>query len=177
MRISSAAYYLRIVAVAAITASMMLIHNAPVARPQSDEHLTGCSSVDDTSGSALLSYADYTQYDNAVAWAVSVWQDLNVVYISHDQSDPTLEFADADLNGTVFAGIYDSTTYGYYDCVSADSVDDIIFNTDYFDRSAFSSVDARTIAAHEFGHALGIGDHETSAYSNTLMYGFYVSAQ
>jgi hypothetical protein len=142
-------------------------------QPEDVHSFFDCGVVETHSGSALIFYADHTRYDSAMNWGVSVWQDLDIVHFIREDQDPGLRYVDANLNGTVIGGSYYQNRLGYHDCTASPLESIIVFNAYKFDDPLFSQADALWVGAHETGHALKIGDHGSSMYSNTLMYEKY----
>lgn len=127
-------------------------------------HYISWNSVD----SGEIRYEDRTKYDDPKNWAIGEWNALGRVDIL---PDTWYVVADLELNDVH----YDDVTWvGRYvpKCCSPDHID---FNEYYMDdgRGLYKQ---RGTATHEFGHALGLGDHETSDHGTNALVMYKCSA-
>lgn len=120
----------------------------------SDVHSTGNSFVDD----GEIRWTANNWYSSNRDAAISNWNNLGLIGIVPDTiwSIADVDFTDVYRSDVAWAGI----TYYLYDSIQV--------NNFYLDKS---DSDSRTnVFAHEIGHGLGIGDHDSSMYQGCLMY-------
>ena len=121
-----------------------------------DTHTTGHSSVDGTE----IRYESDSWYSSNRDAAITNWNSLNPIDILPDTiwsiTDVTIwDRYDPDVD---WAGIFSWISVP----------DGILINNYWLDQ--YSSDQRTDVFAHELGHALGLGDHESSTYNQTLMY-------
>lgn len=109
-----------------------------------------------------IRYVDNTSYNDALSWAITEWNDLNPIEILPDSAFTIADVEVFDINdGNIsWAGAWSPRT----------GSDWIRINT--YHVGVATTFEKRGVMAHEFGHALGLGDHTSGdgAGSNILMY-------
>jgi len=122
-----------------------------------DIHSLGVHSVD----AREIRWGGTNKYSTNRSAAIAAWNALGKVSIVPDDfwhiEDPT--FYDAYNPNMLIAGQWIHIGLGS---------DTITVNNYWLDM--YSPADRTCVFAHELGHALGIGDHESGNYANTLMY-------
>ena len=99
-------------------------------------------------------YAD-TNYYWEVRWAMNLWNAYRPGVIREDSFSTINDVSIFDIN---------SSTAGYYGCTDK-STNTIYFNI--YSMNKLNSYEKKSVAAHEFGHALGL-DHN-SLNENAVM--------
>ncbi len=109
-----------------------------------------------------IRYVDNTSYNDALSWAIAEWNDLDPIEILPDSA-----FTIADID--VF-DVNDSSVSWAGARTVRTGTDWIRINSYYV--AGYTTFKKRGVMAHEFGHALGLGDHTSGdgAGSNILMY-------
>lgn len=123
-------------------------------------HFQGDDSVD----SGEIRYEDYTTYDGARANAISVWNALGSIDILPDDAGHICDLQIFDVNSANFGWL------GYWRTLLG--ADDIRMNTyrlNLVTPSSERSETIRHVMAHEFGHALGLGNHDNISWHYTSL--------
>lgn len=141
-------------------ALIMLLPTVALGSHQTTTHLLWPN--DDAVTYGKTNYTDYTAYDMAKTHSDNVWSALGKVdihpYVQGETGGITLEFLD-----------YTSTTDGLCGYEYNQPVARLRLNTAYMDPA--DDWNEKSCAAHEMGHAMGLGDHGGEYQSNALMYG------
>ena len=125
-------------------------------------HFLGISSVDGRE----IKYEDFTSFDDARSWAVSQWNALGKVSIAPDDafSINDMEWTDVNRCDVSWDGRWISYSFA----------DDVIeLNACYL--NGYTTFNRRTVATHELGHALGIGDHTLSDFGSSAIIMYHCS--
>lgn len=149
--------------VAVATAAAVFAATAGVANAA---HFIGNDSVD----GSKIAYEDYTRYDTALNEAISSWSKYGRVSIVKDTAGTITDLQIGD-----FLDTQPGAPWGYWQ--PRPGADAMQLNTwsARMETTDGGSTKRRRTMTHEMGHALGIGDHTSSPYSTTLMYGYMTS--
>lgn len=136
---------------------------APTAYAAVSGHTLDYDAVD----SGEIRYGGSTKYTTELNNAISQWNSLDTVYIAPDNAS-TIE--DVTISDTYKESETWSGLYTWYPILT----DTIKYNTYIMDNrdSSVKSAQNKKTVMHEFGHALGIDDHDDSTYSAIVMYGY-----
>lgn len=119
------------------------------------QHFIGADSVD----SGEIRYEDQTQWDGAKQHSIDTWNNCcNPIDILKDDAFhiSDLEIKDYSENDGL-CGKWRSNS----------GADDMWLNNSYFNSA--TTDEKAACAAHEMGHALGMGDHTDSTWNDVLM--------
>jgi hypothetical protein len=115
------------------------------------------SGVDSVHGGEIH-YQEATDYDAALTYARDAWNPVGSVDFKPDTA--------STINDLQYDDYFEVTsTVGYW--TESAGEDNIWFNDYWF--AGGSVTNRRAWAAHEDGHALGLGDHESDTWNNTVM--------
>lgn len=125
-----------------------------------DIHYLGSSSVD----SGEIRWGGSTKYSLQLSQAIGRWNNLGIINIAPDTiwTNEDLTFRDIYREADNSDGCF--IPYSW-------KADVIELNTYYLDQSKYTAAIKLGVIGHEIGHALGIGDHKSSTYLDTMMYG------
>lgn len=149
-------------AVAGIATGALLL----MASPAVAEHFNGSDAVD----GGTIHYVDYTKYDDSIRHSRNAWHAVGSIRIEPDSWSTVndLTISDVDRSDVTWAGLY----------IPNSGANEMWLNEHYLGNEDFSEpnsgydrAEEHALVAHEFGHALGLGDHEMSKWDNSsLMY-------
>jgi predicted Zn-dependent protease len=141
---------------------MVLASFAMVVRPPAAiaGHFLGEDSVD----GGEIRYENATKYDGALTRAVNKWNALGSIDICLDDAAHIcdLEVFDMSLSSTRVWGYWKSVLGADHIVMNKTTLDSV---TPDSERTQF----IRATMAHEFGHALGIGDHKDDKWRNVIL--------
>lgn len=112
---------------------------------------------------SAISYSGSASYPSYFTTAVQRWNNLKRVTIYYSPSNlPNLMIQNINTTAYSWAGAYFH---------SAGKMATIQYNNNVLNK--LSAQQIRGVYTHELGHALALGDHQSSTYSNTMMYAYY----
>jgi len=122
-----------------------------------DVHSLGYNSVDANE----IRWGGSNYYSSNRTTAIANWNSLNHINIAPDDAwhVEDLTFSDVNLSDVTWTGRYTHTPIG---------ADKIEINNYYLNSDG--DPERTNTFLHELGHALGIGDHDSSQYSSIAMY-------
>lgn len=122
-------------------------------------HHIDWSSVD----SGEIRYEDNTRYDGALAHGVNTWNNISGVYFAPDDAFSIADVKLYDITGACSAPWVGQTA-------QRTGADPLELNVCLMDQSTTN--ERYHVVTHEFGHNLGLGDHDGQVYADKMMYGF-----
>jgi len=145
--------------VAALLAALALC-GAWASSALAGSHFMGDDSVD----SGEIRYEDVTTYDGARTNAISVWNALGSIDILPDDAGHICDLEIRDVNSPSY------TWQGHWRTrVGADELRMNTYRLNLVTPSSERSETIRKVMAHEFGHALGLGQHEDISWHYTSL--------
>jgi len=146
--------------VAALLAALALC-GAWVSSALAGSHFLGNASVD----SGEIRYEDSTTYDGARTNAISVWNALGSIDILPDDAGHICDLETRDVNSASF----DWLGYWLPVLLGADTLRMNTYRLNQVTPASERSDTLRHVMAHEFGPALGLGNHDNVSWHYTSL--------